>query len=228
MTRRRGGAQVVARPAEWSHGPAPAWVDADLSVLADFREVRRRVANRPSAHLDTGEMGQSWIAGARDSAVLIPLIEDEGRVSVVLTRRADHLRNHAGEVSFPGGRMEPGESPWDTALREAEEEIALDRGLVTRVGELSRLTTFVSNSLIMPVVGAVDGRPVFVPHPGEVSRVLVVPLTEFVRDDTHFSETWTTERGQFDVHFFHLEDETVWGATARMINSLIHLVTSTD
>lgn len=228
MTRRRGGAQVIPRPADWSKGPAPMWAGQDLSVLDDLAEVRRRLLGGRGLDGDALEADQPWVSGARHSAVLVPLIESDGRAAVVLTRRADHMRNHAGEVSFPGGRMEPGELPWDTALREAEEEIALDRSLVTRVGRLSRLTTSVSNSLIMPVVGWIDGVPTLVPDAREVARVLIVPLSEFVRHDTHSSETWTSERGRFDVHFFHLDDETVWGATARMINSLVHSVVSRD
>ena len=152
----------------------------------------------------------------------------DGVAHLVLTRRADHLRNHRGEVSFPGGRMEHGEDPWTTALREAHEEIALPPAHVERVGHLPPLTTYVSNSLITPVVGRVNGSPEFVADPGEVARVFTVPLADLVRTDTYSCETWQSPRGSIDIHFFHLDDETIWGATARVLHTLLTTLLSAD
>lgn len=173
-------------------------------------------------------MSQQWVSSARPSAVLVPLLNVDGLAHLVLTRRADHLRNHRGEVSFPGGRMEEGESAWETAIREAHEEIGLAPHHVEPVGYLPALTTFVSNSLITPVVGRVSGSPRFVADPGEVARVFTVSLAELVRDDTYSCETWQSARGTTDIHFFHLDDETIWGATARMLHSLLAAVLEHD
>ena len=228
MTRRSGGAQHIPRPAQWIPGPEPTWRTRDLSILDNLDGVVARLVDaRPATALDSvDELSQQWVADARASAVLIPLVDHEGVASVVLTRRADHLRNHRGEVSFPGGRVEEGETTWEAALREAREEISLPSAAIEPIAQLSPLTTFVSNSLITPVVGRVVGRPDLVPDPAEVARVFTVPLADLVREDTYFSERWSSHRGDIDIHFFHLDDETVWGATARMLHALIDLVTA--
>ena len=122
--------------------------------------------------------------------------------------------------------MEPGETAHETALREAHEEIALPPSNVRPVGLLPSLTTVVSDSHITPVVARVQTPPVFRIEPGEVARVFTVPLTEFVRTDTYASELWSTPRGEIDIHFFRLDDETVWGATARMIVALLDILTT--
>lgn len=150
---------------------------------------------------------------------------DGAKPSLLLTRRADHLRNHAGEVSFPGGRMEEGEAPHDTAVREAHEEISLPPEAVRALGVLPSLTTVVSDSHITPVVAHVEPCSDLVVDPGEVARVFTVPISDFARADTYVSESWQTAGGERDVHFFHLDDETVWGATARVIVSFLDLLT---
>lgn len=180
----------------------------------------------PSHHPDNVEFSQQWVAGARRSAVLVALLrDDDGGTSLILTKRASHLRNHGGEISFPGGRVEEGESVTEAALREAEEEIALPGTCVDLVGGLDALTTFVSNSLIVPVVGVVGG---FDPaglraDPGEVEEVLIVRFEELLRADTYHNEWWPTPRGDINIHFFHLDAETIWGATARILRQFIEV-----
>ncbi len=165
------------------------------------------------------------------SAVLAALFEEGGEARVVLTRRAAHLRSHRGEVSFPGGRLDGAESPEDGALREAAEEIGLDPVSVEVVGRLSAVTTFSSGSFITPVVGLLPGRPALVPSPHEVEHVFDVALAELA-DPGIFREEWWTVAGRgplvggdpFPVWFFELPDDTVWGATARMLVELLRLV----
>jgi 8-oxo-dGTP pyrophosphatase MutT (NUDIX family) len=187
-------------------------------VLDDLESVVDVLTSRP----DTASRTTAWEApDSARAAVLVPLLEVTGRTGVVLTRRAAHLRRHAGEVSFPGGRMEPGESPWDTALREAHEEIALDPALVSPVGRLDPVNTRVSGNLIHPVVGRVTGAPVLSADPGEVARIFTVTLSDLAREGTHWCEDWGTPDGTVSVHFFAVDGETVWGATARMLHTLI-------
>ena len=131
------------------------------------------------------------------------------------------LRNHRGEVSFPGGRMDPGETALDAALREAHEEVGLEPGAVRPHGELEHLNTVVSRSYIVPKVATVRNRPSLQPHEPEVDRVLWVPLAEFTRPDTYRSERWGNMPVDRVLHFFHLDDETVWGATAHMLVDLL-------
>ena len=167
--------------------------------------------------------------GAVRSAVLVPLFEEDGQVWVVLTRRSQHLRAHKGEVAFPGGRQDEGESLMDAALREAEEEIALDTKVVEIVGELNHLATVSSNSSIVPYVGILPNRPVkLVPNPAEVEAVLMVPLDELVQDDVFRTELWDWPDGmgatERPIHFFELYGDTIWGATGRMLVNLLTLV----
>ena len=159
--------------------------------------------------------------GARHSAVLVALAPSERGVEVLLTRRSMDMRTHRGEISFPGGRLDPGETAADAALREAHEEVGLDPALVTVEGELEHLNTIVSRSYIVPVIASL-AEPVDVqPASPEVDRVLWVPLAEFTRPDTYRSERWGTPPTDRLLHFFELDDETVWGATASVIVQLL-------
>jgi mutator protein MutT len=158
---------------------------------------------------------------AKPSAVLIALADGEQGAEVLLTRRSRHLRNHKGEISFPGGRMDPGETPTETALREAHEEVGLDPKLVTLFAELDHLSTVVSRSHIVPLVGRLPRIVPLGPASPEVERVFWLPLAELVRPDTYHSERWGRTPTDRLLHFFELEDETVWGATAFMLVDLL-------
>jgi len=226
VTRRRGGNQHIPRPENWKIGASPEWATRDLSVLHNDVEVRRRLAQHISTSVITNQhINADWVETSKRSAVLIPLIVESAVPHVVLTRRADHMRNHKGEVSFPGGRMEAGETPAEAAVREAHEEIALPSEFVNVVGELEPIATFVSNSHITPVVAHVEGVPEFVADPGEVARIFTVPLHELARVDTYRNEWWETPRGDINIHFFELDDETIWGATGRLLHHLLDIVT---
>lgn len=138
-----------------------------------------------------------------------------------MTRRSALLRRHGGEISFPGGRLDADETPRDAALREAYEEIGLAPSDVEVVGELSPVTTNISSTHIVPIVGRVRNTPPLGVRNAEVDRVFTVALTELVGDDTYSEELWGAPPQQWQIHFFHLDDETVWGATARMLHQLI-------
>ena len=166
--------------------------------------------------------------GARHSAVLVALHDAPAGPEVLVTRRAMHLRNHRGEISFPGGRVDPGESPVETALREAWEEVALDPGLVTVHGQLDHLVTVVSQSYIVPVVATVDTRPELRISPDEVDRALWVGLDELSHPDTYREEWWGAPPTDRPIYFFELDDETIWGATARMLHQLLRLAHGVD
>lgn len=131
------------------------------------------------------------------------------------------MRTHRGEISFPGGRLDPGETPIETALREAQEEVGLDPNQPRIVGELSHLHTIVSQSYIVPIVCVLDERPNLSPQTGEVDRVLWTPLAELSQPGTYRLEVWGQLPRQYELHFFELDDETVWGATAKMLIDLL-------
>lgn len=166
--------------------------------------------------------------GARPSAVLVLLADGPDGAEVLLTRRAMHLRNHRGEVSFPGGRLEPGETYVDAALREAEEEVGLSRTTPDVVGIMQPLSTLVSLSWIVPVLARVPEPVPLHGHPGEVDRVMWVPLREFTLPGTFREEVWSRGDGDFTILFFELDDETVWGATARMLTHLLRVAHGVD
>lgn len=159
----------------------------------------------------------------RPAAVLVALADGPQGAEVLLTRRSAHLRLHHGEISFPGGHVEPGETVAQAALRESFEEVALDPAAVIVHGELDHLTTRYGAS-IAPVVGSLAARPDLRPAADEVDRVLWVPLAELVRADTFHEEWWSVDDVERQVLFFELDDETVWGATARILHQLLRIV----
>ena len=179
------------------------------------------------AALDTRD-DQPEFADARPSAVLVALADGPEGAEVLLTRRSMHLSNHRGEVSFPGGRLDPGETFEVAALREADEEVRLDPASVTLVGRLHPISTWVSKSWIVPIVGRVATPIVLAGRTAEVDRVLWVPLHDFTRPGTFREEWWPTPMGERPIFFFELDDETVWGATARMLHQLLRVVHGVD
>ncbi len=225
--RRRGGRQVIPRPPgvqpggppPWSGRPAPAVRSLPLPVVVDA--VRRHVA------APAGVPPQAM----RPAAVLVAIYDGDGETRVVLTRRAAHLRSHRGEVSFPGGRMEPGETPEQAALREASEEVGLDASTAALVGRLSPLATRVSGNWLVPVVAALGGPPALLPRPAEVDRAFDVALVDLVADGTFREERWPGPPAApgggpswQPMWFFELPGDTVWGATARVLVELLTIV----
>lgn len=155
----------------------------------------------------------------RPAAVLAPLVVRETGVSLVLTRRADHLSAHAGQISFPGGRMNVGESPMDAALRESEEEIGLARSQVRLIGRFDPYET-VTGFQITPFVGVVDARARLRPDPGEVAEIFETPFDFLMNPANHVLE----ERmfaGQLRRYYaMPHEGRYIWGATAGLLKAL--------
>lgn len=223
MTTRRGGEQIIPRPPEWRLGESPHWlITHSTPDIPEIDLIAHRIATRDIAtKVTTQEFSQEWISTARLSAVLVPVVNTHDGPSIILTKRASHLKNHRGEISFPGGRVEEAESARGASLRETEEEIGLLPHNVEIVGQLDPLTTFVSNSVIMPFIASVHTLNELVANGDEVARIMVVPIAELVRPDTYWNEWWPTPRGDLNIHFFALDDETIWGATARILRQFI-------
>ena len=163
--------------------------------------------------------------GGRAAAVLLPVFEEDGEARIVLTRRPESMPSHRGEIAFPGGKVEPAvdHDARDAALREAEEEIGLRRELVEVVTALPTLGTVVGQFNITPFVGITDGRPIVTADSREVDRVFDVALVELLADDVYHEERWSwgldgTERA---MQFYELADETIWGATARILTGFL-------
>jgi mutator protein MutT len=201
----------------WSPGDLEA--PAAHPLLITVADIEAALAGTPP-----GQPLAPAFPDARPSAVLIVLADGPDGANVLLTRRSRDLRTHRGEISFPGGRIDAGETPAEAALREAEEEVALDPATVTIFAELEHLNTVVSRSYIVPIVGRVPSVVPLEPASAEVERVLWLPLSELVRPDTYRAERWGTSPTDRLLHFFELDDETVWGATAHMLVELLRRV----
>lgn len=186
-----------------------------------MREIAAAIAAASAGHDPQAEVPTA--EAPRRSAVLIVLHDGDRGPEVLLTRRSMALRHHRGEISFPGGRVDPGESEIDTARREAWEEVRLDPTSITVHGRLAPLSTVVSQSFIVPLVASIDHRPHLVAAPEEVERILWVPFAELAHPEVYREERWGVPPHDRPVHFFELADETVWGATARMLTQLLCL-----
>jgi 8-oxo-dGTP pyrophosphatase MutT (NUDIX family) len=155
-----------------------------------------------------------------EAAVLVPVVDRGGSPHLLLTRRTDGLRHHAGQISFPGGRIETADGgPLQAALREAEEEIGLPRDATEAVGYLDPLAT-ITGFRVVPVLGLVRGDPPLRPDPGEVAEAFEVPLA-FALDPANLAEHQREFRGRMRrYHAIHWRHYEIWGATASMIANL--------
>jgi 8-oxo-dGTP pyrophosphatase MutT (NUDIX family) len=161
----------------------------------------------------------------RQGGVLIILYENMGRTHLVLTRRRDDLQSHAGQISFPGGRREDGESLQTTAFREAHEEIGVEPAELALLGRLSSLYIPPSDYEVHPFVAWYEnGRPHFTPQVSEVAEILEVPLSHLLDPATRVVEKWELRGFLLDVPFYLVAGHKVWGATAMMLSELLERV----
>lgn len=157
----------------------------------------------------------------RPAAVLVPVVARPEGASLILTRRADTLASHSGQIAFPGGRLEPGETAVEAALREAEEEIGLDPARVEPLGFFDPWRT-VTDFVVTPVVGwLAEPPPAFRPDPGEVAEVFEVPFTFLMDPANHRRDFYDPPSGQ-RRHFWSMPygERYIWGATAGMLRRL--------
>jgi 8-oxo-dGTP pyrophosphatase MutT (NUDIX family) len=160
----------------------------------------------------------------RHAASLLLLAPHQDSAAVVLTVRAAGLERHSGQVSMPGGVIEPDESPAAAAVREAHEEIGLDPGLVRVIGAMTPIDIPVSGFRMHPIVGAVGALPPLTPDPREVARILCVPLDE-LRD--HSRIVWRKVRQNerdFEFPCLPFDGVEIWGATAMALAEFLALL----
>jgi 8-oxo-dGTP pyrophosphatase MutT (NUDIX family) len=161
----------------------------------------------------------------KPGAVLILLYEQNGIIRFPLIKRQEYLGAHSGQVSLPGGKSEAGEDAVDTALREAEEEIGIDRTSISVLGTLSEFFVIPSNFMITPVVAWCTEAPQFNPDPREVSRIILGDIGELMREDAiRNKEILAAGSFRMNAPHFEIESEVVWGATAMMLNEFCHVV----
>lgn len=174
-------------------------------LMAPRQRGFRRPADRP---------GQP-----RQAGVLLLLYPSARGLTFVLTRRTEQVGSHKGQVSLPGGAVEPVDrGPVDAALREACEELAVCQDDIAVLGQLTPLYVIVSDYEIHPVVGTVPARPRFVPQPSEVAEVIETPLSSLLDDRVKAEETWLLDGMELEVPFYHIDGHAVWGATATILS----------
>jgi len=162
------------------------------------------------------------------AAVLFPLLERDGGLTVLLTQRTEHLDDHPGQISFPGGRCEASDSgPRHTALRETQEEIGLAAESITIAGYLEPMAV-VTGFAVVPVVGFIAGDPEFCLDPFEVAEIFEVPLGFFMDDANRQHIERTVHGVTMPFSEYHFENRRIWGATAMMISGFINLLKNND
>jgi 8-oxo-dGTP pyrophosphatase MutT (NUDIX family) len=180
-----------------------------------------QAARLRAALLDPSEAQQIEVAGSAAAAVLAALFERDGELYAVFTKRRSHLRLHAGQISFPGGRRERGDRDLiHTALREAHEEIGLDARTVTLVGALSPTPTVVTDIAIYPVVGLIPPPGAWTIADAEVEAVIEASLAQLAA--SHRMQTFTRNNGErVTTDAYTVGSDTMWGATARIVTELL-------
>ncbi len=194
-----------------------AWISGKLDPL----DVASRGAGSIRSDFDLDPQNAPAERPAmKPAAVLIGVVEHPDGPSVILTRRSDSLRNHTGQIALPGGRCDPGETPWETALREAHEEIGLDPALVTLAG-LSTPYRTGTGYHIVPVVGFIAPGFSLSVNPDEVADVFETPF-EFLMDPVNHVEHEREIPAGVTRRFYGMtwEDRFIWGATAGILRAL--------
>jgi 8-oxo-dGTP pyrophosphatase MutT (NUDIX family) len=163
-------------------------------------------------------------ARIRDAAALLLIFPAGGRAHLVLTVRADTLERHGGQVSFPGGVVEPGETFERAALREAHEEVALPLDLVRVIGALTPLDIPVSGFRLHPIVATAPARPVLHPADGEVARILEIALDELTKAGALTVVDRIRDGQPVTIPGFHVQGHEIWGATAMILAELLVLL----
>jgi len=213
--------ELIGRLSAWQPGRRGFGGTSDPLEAAEVR-----AATRGDHDLNPGETPPS--AALRPAAVLVPLIDRAEGMSVLLTQRTPHLSAHAGQISFPGGRVEEHDiDAIATALRETEEEVGLTRDLVDVIG---RLDTYVTGTgfEITPIVGLVEPAHALTIDPFEVAEAFEVPLS-YILDRRNHNRTERESAGRTRVFFvLPYEGRNIWGATAGMLVNLADVLSPED
>ena len=208
--------------------PRPSADQGDTNSLNNEAWLRQRFSGgRTVTPIATGD-GHLWRENEelRTAAVLVPVVRRATGLTVLFTRRTDHLYDHAGQISFPGGRCEEGDaSPAATALRETFEEIGLPHSLVEVLGALPEYTT-VTGYYVTPVVGLVSPPLAFELDAFEVAEAFEVPLRFLLDPDNHQRNTLQFQGRTRHYYAMSYEQRYIWGATAGMLMNLYAFLTA--
>jgi 8-oxo-dGTP pyrophosphatase MutT (NUDIX family) len=201
-------------------------ITSDLDAFLERAAARLRQApeGTPSlAHgdhyIDRQSLPRMPDQPMRPAAVLVPIVTHGDEATVLLTERATGLRTHSGQIAFPGGRIDPGEAPLDTALREGEEEIGLDPGAVRPLGYLDGYHSS-TGYVVTPVVGLVSPPLALSLNPHEVTDVFEVPLGFLMDPANHEVHARDWKGGIRQYYAMPFRERYIWGVTAAILRNL--------
>ena len=181
------------------------------------QRLKQALAQRQTSHIiDTSRVS---------SAVLIPLYNKQGQYHILFTKRTEKVRDHKGQISFPGGAYEERDGTLvNTALRECAEEIGLPAEAVELLGELDDYLTIGSGYIMFPFVGVIPWPYPLKVDPIEVEKIVEVPISALLDKSCLRQETDTPDGQVIPAYFYHYQGEVIWGATARILNQFLDIV----
>jgi 8-oxo-dGTP pyrophosphatase MutT (NUDIX family) len=177
-----------------------------------IQELRERLASPAPRRLPPSD--------SRQAAVLVPLYVEAGDLWTLLTRRAESLPHHRGQVAFPGGGRETGEDLWAAALRESEEEIGLVPRTVLRLGQLDEVGS-PAGFRIVPCVGAIPQGFEARPNPAEIDEVFAVPVSALANPQLVEDREVVVNGRRRTIRLYHVGRHLIWGLTARVLQNLL-------
>lgn len=186
------------------------------------RNAHRKMAPSPLQSQIQQRLYEPINDNFRNSSVLIPILNWKEEAEILFTLRVQNI-NHGGQISFPGGGREGNETIVETALREAQEEIGLQKKNLEIAGVLSPLYVNHSDNMITPVVVFLNEEQKFTPNPNEVEEIFTVPFSTLAGESHLTDEEWKLKGVSFKVPFWDIHRVPLWGATAMILNELIQL-----
>jgi len=220
---------ILRAEGDWQAAIASALATVPRPIAVDPRLTPRRVVPDPADPSldDPRRWDRSRFPTARQAATLLLIYPHHGELLIPLTVRHDALPDHPGEISLPGGAVDPGDASLEaTALREAAEEIGLDPGAVQVVGRLDPVWIPISNFELIPVVAVTDIRPHLTPREAEVSAMIEFPVRLLIEGTVSLEEI-SVPGAVLQTGVYRWEGHRVWGATARTLSMLGAVLRST-
>ncbi|MFC2066548.1 NUDIX hydrolase [Chloroflexota bacterium] len=160
------------------------------------------------------------------AAVLVPIYYKQGQYYILFTRRTEKVKEHKGQISFPGGGYEEMDGMLlETALRESAEEIGLMAEDIEILGEMDDEISLTSNYVISPFVGLIPWPYEFKLNSFETEEIIAVPISALLRKNCLYKETEILDGESVNSYFYHYEDRIIWGATARILNKFLAIFT---